>query len=89
MAALAGIRSPPYLERPVVRFWRRRSTPFGEIAHPGAPIGLAKIEAYFAGKSQAFTVSLLPTGTAFQHQVWRRLGEGVTSIFGAPEREKA
>ena len=68
---------------------RRLSTPFGESLHPGAPTGLAKIEAYFAGKSQAFTVSLLPVGTAFQHQVWQRLGEGVKSIFGVPEREEA
>ena len=72
-----------------MRFWRRRSTPFGEIVHPGAPIGLAEIEAYFAGKWQAFTGSLLPVGIAMQHQVWQRLGEGVTSIFGAPEREEA
>ena len=68
---------------------QRLSMPIGEIVHPGAPIGLAEIEAYFEGKSQAFTVSLLPVGTAFQHQVWQRLGEGVKSIFGAPEREEA
>ena len=68
---------------------QRLSTPFGENLHPGAPIGLAEIEAYFVGKSQAFTVSLPPAGTAFQHQVWQRLGEGVTSIFGALRREEA
>ena len=72
-----------------MRFWRRRLTPFGEIVHSGAPIEIAEIEAYLAGKSQAFTVSLLPVGTAFQHQVWQRLGEGVKSIFGVPEREEA
>ena len=68
---------------------QRLSMPTGEIMHAGAPIGLSEIEAYFVGKSQAFTVSLLPVGTAFQHQVWQRLGEGVKSIFGAPEREEA
>ena len=65
------------------------STPFGESLHPGTPIGLAEIEADFAGKSRAFTVSLPLVGTAFQHQVWQRLGEGVKSIFGAPERDES
>ena len=68
---------------------QRLSMPIGEIVHPGAPIGLAEIEADFAGKLRAFTVSPPPVGTAFQHQVWQRLGDGVTSIFGAPEREEA
>ena len=67
----------------------RLSTAIGEILHPGAPIGLAEIEADFAGKSRAFTVSLPLVGTAFQHQVWQRLSEGASSIFGVPEREDA
>ena len=66
---------------------QRLSMPTGEITHAGAPIGLVEIEADFAGKLRAFTVSPPPVGTAFQHQVWQRLGDGVTSIFrGARER---
>ena len=76
-------------ERRVMKSLPRLSTAIGEILHPGAPIGLAEIEADFAGKLRAFTVSPPPVGTAFQHQVWQLLGDGVTSIFGAPEREDA
>ena len=66
---------------------QRLSTPFGENLHPGAPIGLAEIEVYLAGKSRAFTVSLPPVGTPFQHQVWRRLGEKDTTNYEAPGRQ--
>lgn len=75
---------------------QKLSTPSGELVLLGLPTGLGEIrlphaatdiEAYCAGKSRAFTVSLPPVGTPFQHQVWRRLVEKDTTIYEAPGRQ--
>lgn len=45
--------------------WRRDDLPFSEAR--------AWLEEYFQGRVKAFTATLDPQGTSFQHQVWKEL----------------
>lgn len=47
--------------------WQRDETPFLEA--------IKQLEEYFAGKRQAFELTLKPQGSAFHHLVWQKLQE--------------
>lgn len=52
---------------------------------PGTADVQREVDAYFAGKSRRFTVSLAPHGTAFQRRVWAALADipfGETRSYG-------
>lgn len=47
---------------------------------------VSQLEAYFSGRTQAFSLPLNPQGTAFQKQVWKALQTipfGTTTSYGA------
>ena len=75
--------------------WMMRNPP--EDAHPGKdhPIldkTMQWLDAYFRGEETAVNVPLVPSGTAFQQRVWKRLLEipyGSVCTYGEIAREIA
>jgi methylated-DNA-[protein]-cysteine S-methyltransferase len=68
------------------------ATPAGWVRARGPVLREARrqLEAYFAGKLEAFDLPLKPPGTAFQQSVWqalRTIPYGVTCSYGAIARQ--
>jgi len=66
-------------------YFRGRSPRVSEAARTEMPEAAAQLDAYFAGRRQAFDLTLDLRGTAFHRAVWRLLLEipyGTTSTYG-------
>ena len=72
-----GTTSPP-----LAPDWREDRQPLRQA--------IEQLEAYFAGTLRRFTLALAPSGTPFQHAVWRALQDipyGATTTYGALARQ--
>jgi len=68
-------------------YFPRRAPALDEADHDRQPFDAAitQLEEYFRGDRTVFDLPLAPTGTAFQHAVWRALREipyGTTTTYG-------
>ncbi|MEO8276829.1 MAG: methylated-DNA--[protein]-cysteine S-methyltransferase [Thermoanaerobaculia bacterium] len=81
-AAVSGLLFPQ---------WRHGEGPPEEARRDAQAFAEARAQlgAYFSGELAAFELELTPTGTPFQREVWRALGEipfGETESYGALAR---